>query len=93
MGDVISAYFHNDENIQVYNEVGKFHFFEYGNNLVMYDHGEVKSADYPLIMATEYPLEFSRTKFREVHTGHLHKEMLNEYRGIKVRYLPSTLRS
>lgn len=89
MGDVISAYFFNSERVEVFNEVGTFHKFVFGNNMVMYDHGEVKPQDYPLIMATEYPEDFSKTKFREVHTGHLHKEMINEYRGIKVRFLPS----
>jgi hypothetical protein len=32
---------------------------------------------------------FAETKHREAHCGHLHKEMVNEYRGIKVRFLPS----
>ena len=33
----------------------------------------------PLIMATENPEMFARTSHREVHCGHLHKEMVNEY--------------
>ena len=56
----------------------------------MYTHGNnEKAADMPLIMATEEPLLFANAKFREVHCGHLHKEMVNEYRGIKVRFIPS----
>ena len=43
----------------------------------------------PLIMATEQPEMFARTTSREAHCGHLHKEMVNEYRGIKVRFIPS----
>jgi hypothetical protein len=88
VGDVLSAYFHNSD-INVVNNINQFHHFVFGDNMVMYDHGEIKAADYPLIMATEFPKEFSKTKYREVHTGHFHKEMVNEYRGIKVRYLPS----
>ena len=41
------------------------------------------------VMATEKPEMFARTSHREVHCGHLHKEMVNEYRGIKVRFVPS----
>ena len=56
----------------------------------MFTHGDKeKTADMPLIMATEQPEMFARTTSREVHCGHLHKEMVNEYRGIKVRFLPS----
>ncbi len=43
----------------------------------------------PLIMATEQPMLFAQTKFREVHCGHKHKEQVNEYRGVKVRFIPS----
>jgi hypothetical protein len=88
VGDVLQAYFTNSD-IGIFNEVNQFHHFQYGKNLVMYDHGEIKSADYPLIMATELPVEFAATTFREVHTGHIHKEKVDEFRGIKVRFLPS----
>ena len=40
-------------------------------------------------MATEQPEMFARTSHREAHCGHFHKEMLNEYRGVKVRFIPS----
>jgi hypothetical protein len=40
-------------------------------------------------MATEEPLMFASSKFREAHCGHYHKEMVNEYRGVKVRFIPS----
>lgn len=88
LGDVIKAYF-SDSDVGVFNKVNKFHHFQFGKNLVMYDHGELKASDYPLIMATELPVPFSKTVFREVHTGHIHKEKVDEYRGIKVRFLPS----
>ena len=38
---------------------------------------------------TREPMLFANAKFREVHCGHLHKEMVNEYRGVKVRFIPS----
>ena len=89
LGDMIYAWFRNDENVVVNNSLDVFKFHQYGTNLIMYEHGELKSQDYPLIMATENPTAFADSKYREVHVGHLHKEMLNEYRGVKVRFLPS----
>ena len=56
----------------------------------MFTHGDnEKPSDMPLIMATEQPEMFAATEFREAHCGHYHKEQVNEYRGVKVRFLPS----
>ena len=89
-GEVLSAWFTNDENVTVDNTQESRKYYEYGTNMIMFTHGDKeKAANMPLIMATEEPMMFSRTTFREVHCGHLHKEMVNEYRGIKVRFIPS----
>jgi len=90
IGDVLSAYFTNDPDVTINNNGEYRKYFEYGVNMLMFTHGDKeKIADLPLIMATENPLMFSRTKYREIHLGHMHKEMSNEYRGIKVKFLPS----
>jgi hypothetical protein len=89
-GDVISGWYKNDKNVSVDNDIEQRKYFEYGKNMIMFTHGDKeKTAEMPLIMATEQPLMFARCEFREAHCGHLHKEMVNEYRGIKVRFLPS----
>jgi hypothetical protein len=89
-GDVISGWYKNDKNVSVDNDLEQRKYFEYGKNMIMFTHGDKeKTAEMPLIMATEQPLMFARCEFREAHCGHLHKEMVNEYRGIKVRFLPS----
>ena len=89
-GEVLSAWYTNDENVTIDNTTEGRKYYEYGTNMIMFTHGDKeKAAEMPLIMATEQPLMFARTKFREVHCGHLHKEMVNEYRGIKVRFIPS----
>jgi len=89
-GDVISGWFRNDPSVTVDNSNDSRKYYEYGNNMLMFTHGDnEKPADIPLIMATEKPEVFARTKFREAHCGHFHKEQVNEYRGIKVRFLPS----
>jgi len=89
-GDVIKSWFRNEPTVTVQNNPEPRKYYVYGKCLLMYTHGDKeKAADMPLIMATEVPLLFAETKHREVHCGHLHKEMLNEFRGIKVRFLPS----
>ena len=89
-GEVLSAWYTNDKNVNIDNTTEGRKYYEYGTNMIMFTHGDKeKAAQMPLIMATEQPMMFARTKFREVHCGHLHKEMVNEYRGIKVRFIPS----
>ena len=89
-GDVLAGWYRNDANVTVDNSYSSRKYYEYGQNMLMFTHGDKeKPADMPLIMATEKPEMFARTAHREVHCGHLHKEMVNEYRGIKVRFIPS----
>lgn len=89
-GDVLAGWYRNDANVTVDNDYSSRKYYEYGKNMLMFTHGDKeKPADMPLIMATEKPEMFARTSHREVHCGHLHKEMVNEYRGIKVRFVPS----
>jgi hypothetical protein len=89
-GDVLSGWYRQDENVEVDNTYESRKYYQYGKNMLMFTHGDKeKPADMPLIMATEQPKMFANTSYREVHCGHLHKEMVNEYRGIKVRFIPS----
>ena len=89
-GEFLRAFFLNDNRVTVDNNYNSRKYYEYGTNMIMFTHGDKeKPANMPLIMATEEPMMFSRTTHREVHCGHVHKEMVNEYRGIKVRFIPS----
>jgi len=89
-GEYLRAFFKNDERVDVDNNFDSRKYYKYGVNLIMFTHGDKeKPAEMPLIMATEQPMLFAETKFREVHCGHKHKEQVDEYRGIKVRFIPS----
>lgn len=89
-GEVLAALYSNNKNVNINNSFDIRKYYEYGVNMLMFTHGDrVKSQEMPLLMATEQPLMWSRTKFREAHCGHVHKEMLNEYMGTKVRFIPS----
>lgn len=89
-GDVLAGWYRNDPNVTVDNSTMPRKYYKYGKNMIMFTHGDnEKPADMPLIMATEQPEMFASTEFREAHCGHYHKEQVNEYRGVKVRFLPS----
>lgn len=90
LGDLLEAYFRNDEQITISNDNKLFKKFVYGNTLMMFEHGEIREGDYPLIMASEFPKEWGDSKFRITFCGHLHHTIAKEYRGnCFVKFLPS----
>lgn len=89
-GEVISGWYRNNPNVTVDNSDDPRKYYQYGKTMLMFTHGDKEKAhDIPLIMATEQPEMFAKTTHREAHCGHFHKEQVNEYRGIKVRFIPS----
>jgi hypothetical protein len=59
--------------------------FQYGKNLIGTTHGDgAKHQDLPLLMATEFPLEWSQTKHRYVYTHHVHHKTSKDYIGVTV---------
>jgi hypothetical protein len=93
MGEVLSGYYSKDTRVNVDSAYKAFKVYRYGANMFMYEHGELKASDYPLIMATNFPIMWSETKYREVHLGHIHIEKLYEFSGVKVRFMPSLAKS
>jgi len=90
VGEVLDALYHNNKNVNIDNGLDSRKYYEYGINMIMFTHGDKEKAqELPLLIATEQPAMWSRSKVREVHCGHKHKEMLNEYMGTKVRFIPS----
>ena len=89
-GEVLDAIYKNNKNVTVDNSLDARKYYEYGINMIMFTHGDKeKTQELPLLIATEQPEMWSRAKVREIHCGHKHKEMLNEYMGTKVRFIPS----
>lgn len=102
MGSVISAWFRNDDQINVNNSAKTRKFYEWGQVMLAFTHGnEEKENSLPLIMANENKEMWGRTTFHEWHLGHFHKkrnvkftvldkaQLLNEDLGVTVRYLSS----
>lgn len=96
LGEVLDAWFHNNQNVKVYNSPNLRKYYAYGSCMIMFTHGDKeKHSDLGMIAATEQPSMWACTKYREVHLGHLHKSKsmsylgVDEYQGFKVRILPS----
>lgn len=91
LGQVIQAYFRNDHNVFTLVTDAPFKFYEWGCNSLMFNHGELKTAEYPVIFMTEAPELFARTTTHEICLGHQHRQSTFEFRGVIVRYLPSLI--
>lgn len=89
LGEYLKAWYRENEAVAIDNAPTNRKYVKFGSNLIMFTHGnEEKQADLPLLMATECKY-FSECKYRTAHLGHLHQDWLREYKGVKVRVLPS----
>jgi hypothetical protein len=88
LGDSMQSYFHAYADVTIDNVPRQRKYHEFGAVMLGFTHGDKGDrSDYPLLMATEEPAMFGRTKFREMHTGHNHKTQLDEKHGVRVRIL------
>lgn len=96
LGEVLDAWFHNSDVINVINTHTPRKYYQYGQNLIMYTHGHrEKLNDLGIICATEQPKLWAATKFRRVHVGHFHHSKqvkfvdVQEFPGFTVKILNS----
>jgi hypothetical protein len=90
LGDSLACAYAGCPDVVIDNAPTQRKYVEFGRVMLLLTHGDKgKRADYPLLMATEQPAMFGRTKYREAHTGHLHQMRVQEHHGVRVRILPS----
>jgi len=96
LADSLYAWFHNSKNVSFDVTIRHRKFYEYGANMLMFDHGDGhKVQDTPHIMASNEPQMWGRTKLRYSYKHHLHhKQRINwltekDYHGCTVEYLRS----
>lgn len=96
LGETLRAWYNNCNNVTIDNSPRSRKYFKWGNTLLGYTHGhkEVKGS-LVNIMATEMPIEWSETKFREWKKGHLHHRKahlvnyIDESHGVREEIMPS----
>lgn len=90
LGDSLECYYHNTKDVTINNAPTDRKYVEWGKCMLLLCHGDRgKRADYPLLMATEQPEMFGRTRYREAHTGHTHMLQVTEQHGVRVRIISS----
>jgi len=90
VGELLESRYHNNPNITVDNQLDERKYYQYGVNMFLNFHGDkVKRLQIPLLMATEQPFMWSECKYREALCGHIHKELVDEIMGTKIRFIPS----
>lgn len=88
LGDSLECFFARHKDVTVHNLPNTRKYHQFGDVMLMFTHGDKgKHPDYPLVMATEEPVMFGSTKFREAHIGHRHETKTREFHGVRVRTL------
>ena len=54
-----------------------------------YTHGDKGKSAIPMVFIAKYPMEWAKSKVKEIHTGHLHVESVKDSYGAKIRILPT----
>jgi hypothetical protein len=86
----LGAYYRECEDVNVIKCHQFRQYFKYGNTLMGFTHGDgTKLQDLPFLMAREASELWSQTEHRAFFTGHLHHEMVKDYKGVKVFQMPS----
>lgn len=90
LGDSLECFFHKYADVEIDNLPRARKYHQHGLVGLMFTHGhKARRQDYPLLMAAEQPQMWGSTKFREIHTGHLHMTKMDEQHGVRVRVLPA----
>jgi len=96
MCDVIDHVFRDDKDVTVDLNPRYRKYYPWGDCLIAYTHGvEEPLRDLPSIVATEEPILWGASKYREIHIGHKHKKMqmhwvnVDSMPGTVIRMIPS----
>lgn len=81
----LSAVYENEPRVFIDDAPTKFHYWEWGRNLLGATHGDrLKIDKLPAIMANDRPEAWGRTAYRFWLTGHVHHDVVKDLVGAKV---------
>jgi len=90
LGAALEMCYKKTPAVTVHNQPTMRKYIEHGRVMLMFTHGNKgKLQNYPLLMATEQPEMFGRTRYREAHTGDKHQIKVQELYGVRVRISPA----
>ena len=87
----LEAWYRKNDSVEIDIDAYPRKYILYGKNLIGFTHGDKEK---PVRLASLMPLEvpqlWAQSKFREMHTGHLHSEhMIEEVNGVITRRISS----
>lgn len=85
----LEGYYRNDENVTFDCGHDPWKGCEYGENLIVWQHGDIPKKRLKAIPQTEFREAWGRVQWVELHTFHLHHEEAYEDSGVIVRHLPA----
>lgn len=71
---LLRTHFANDRRVTVHNLYTHRQYLEHQGNLLGFAHGDKARAKLPALMTMEAREAWARCRYREIHTGHLHKQ-------------------
>lgn len=81
----LAAVYENEPRVSIDGSPSKFHYWEWGRNLIGATHGDrLKIDNLPAIMANDQPEAWGRTAYRLWLTGHVHHDKVKDLVGAKV---------
>lgn len=89
MAFALDQYFSDCEYVTIDHSAKLRKYVEYGNTVIGYAHGDKDRKRLLECMLSEAREEIGRTKYMEMHTGHLHSEGVKEEAGLITRTVPS----
>lgn len=90
LAESLACWFRNTSTIDILNAPTPRKYYEWGQCLLGFEHGNMgKLEDLPLLMATEMPEAFGRTRYRHWFTGDKHQKMVFERMGVRVSISPA----
>lgn len=84
LADSLASWFHNSKNVSFDVTIKHRKFYQYGLNMIMYDHGDGhKLEQTPLTMANDEPKMWAATKYRYSRKHHLHHYKRHQWQSGK----------
>lgn len=97
LGELLKAQYRGHANVKIDNAARMRKYYAYGKTLLGFTHGNhEKLMELPMIMASEAPVAWGQSKWREFHIGHFHHRKAmqlapyyQDTNGCLVRILPT----
>jgi hypothetical protein len=82
---LFKALYENEPRVVMIGTELPYYIHQHGEVMLAFHHGHLKKKEsLPLYFAAQFPKIWGSTKYRFIHTGHMHHEDIKEYSGVTV---------